>query len=76
MKMKRKILLRNAREIRAYLTKGVKVRNKTDRQRLASRCDISLSHVTNMLNGVRRSTPLFLDEARRLAQSNISNGKF
>lgn len=73
----RKMSLNNIWEIKNYLTKGrVNPRQKmTDRQRLARKCNFSLSHVTNMLNGVRTATPKFVDGARKLAESNIASGR-
>ncbi len=46
-------------------------RKYTDRQLLARSCNFSLSHVTNMLNGVRTATPEFVEKARTIAQKNL-----
>jgi hypothetical protein len=49
-------------------------RKLTDRQLLAHRCGISVSHVSNMLNGNRNVTFRFMNEAKTLAERNIQRG--
>lgn len=72
MKKMKKSEFKNLTLIRAYLMeRNVSKRRKlTDRQLLAKQCNVSVSHVSNMLWGNRSASEKFIEKASELAERN------